>query len=152
MDDYYKILNIDKNASNDEIKAAYRKLARENHPDKGGNNEQFIKIQEAYEILSDPNHPNHPNNIKKSNIHTSSHFTHDFFTNTFFNMTQKKISKKNCIKIRRKKLQKMRHLFCWRKSRKKCKKNEKNCEGRFPSLNSASAATFAHMLPLCAKV
>lgn len=50
----YDVLGLDKGASTDEIKKAYRKLAREHHPDKGGDPEKFKKVQEAYEILSDP--------------------------------------------------------------------------------------------------
>lgn len=53
MSDYYSILGVSKNASNDEIKTSYKKLARQHHPDKGGDKEFFQKIQEAYEILSD---------------------------------------------------------------------------------------------------
>lgn len=52
--DYYEILGISKNASNDEIKKAYRKKALEHHPDRGGDQEEFKKINEAYQILSDP--------------------------------------------------------------------------------------------------
>lgn len=55
--DYYKILNIAKNATGDEIKRAYRKLAMQYHPDKGGGAEaekKFKEINEAYQILSDP--------------------------------------------------------------------------------------------------
>jgi DnaJ family protein A protein 2 len=51
MKDYYKILGLSKNASKEEIKLAFRKLAMENHPDKGGKKEKFQEIQEAYEIL-----------------------------------------------------------------------------------------------------
>jgi curved DNA-binding protein len=55
--DYYKILGVDKKASNDEIKKAYRKLARKHHPDvnPGDNSseERFKEINEAYQVLSD---------------------------------------------------------------------------------------------------
>lgn len=52
--DYYKILGVSKNASTDEIKRAYRKLAQQYHPDKGGDPEKFKEVNEAYQILSDP--------------------------------------------------------------------------------------------------
>ena len=53
MDDYYKILEINKNASEEEVKKAYRRLAHQHHPDRpGGNAEKFKKINEAYQILS----------------------------------------------------------------------------------------------------
>jgi DnaJ family protein A protein 2 len=52
VENYYEVLGISKEASSDEIKKAYRKKALENHPDKGGKEEDFKKITEAYEILS----------------------------------------------------------------------------------------------------
>ena len=55
--DYYKVLNLEKNASDDEIKKTYKKLALLYHPDKNKNDpessEKFKKISEAYSILSD---------------------------------------------------------------------------------------------------
>ena len=52
--DYYQILGINKSASDDEIKKAYRKLAHQYHPDKAsGNATQFKEISEAYQVLSD---------------------------------------------------------------------------------------------------
>ena len=59
MSDYYQILGISKNASDDDIRKAYRKLAIKWHPDKNPNNqaeatEKFKSIAEAYEVLSDP--------------------------------------------------------------------------------------------------
>ncbi|MDD6650832.1 MAG: DnaJ C-terminal domain-containing protein [Eggerthellales bacterium] len=51
--DYYKILGVSRTASADEIKKAYRKLARTHHPDAGGDEAKFKEINEAYEVLSD---------------------------------------------------------------------------------------------------
>lgn len=51
---FYDILNIDKNATTDEIKKQYKKLALKHHPDRGGDPEMFKKISEAYETLCDP--------------------------------------------------------------------------------------------------
>lgn len=56
--DYYKILGLDKTASADQIKKAYRKLARQYHPDLNPNdkdaNKKFQQVNEAHEVLSDP--------------------------------------------------------------------------------------------------
>ncbi len=52
-EDYYKILGVSKDADQEEIKKAFRKLAHKHHPDKGGDEEEFKKINEAYRVLSD---------------------------------------------------------------------------------------------------
>lgn len=57
--DYYKILQVDRKASDDDLKKAYRKLAMKWHPDKNPNNKKeaeakFKQISEAYDVLSDP--------------------------------------------------------------------------------------------------
>jgi len=53
MKDYYKILGVEKNATDKEIKNAFYKLAHKHHPDKGGDEKKFKEINEAYHILSD---------------------------------------------------------------------------------------------------
>jgi curved DNA-binding protein len=56
--DYYKILGVERNASEEDIRKAYRKLAKQYHPDYNPNNKQaeerFKEINEAYEVLGDP--------------------------------------------------------------------------------------------------
>ena len=61
--DYYKILGVDRKASSDDIRKAFRKLAKQHHPDYNPNNKQaeerFKEINEAYEVLNDPQKRSH---------------------------------------------------------------------------------------------
>ena len=50
----YDILGIQPNASNEEIKKAYRKLSLKHHPDRGGDEEKFKELSAAYEKLTNP--------------------------------------------------------------------------------------------------
>lgn len=51
--DYYEVLGVNKTASADEIKKAFRRLAVEHHPDRGGDETKFKELNEAYEVLKD---------------------------------------------------------------------------------------------------
>ena len=55
MEDYYQILGVNSDSSQEEIKRAYRSAAMKHHPDRGGNQDLFKKINNAYETLGDPN-------------------------------------------------------------------------------------------------
>jgi DnaJ-class molecular chaperone len=84
--EYYNILGVSRNASDDEIKRAYKKLALKTHPDKnGGDDSEFKKINIAYETLSNPEKKNdydnpHMNIFDNANNNPFSHpFNHPFF-------------------------------------------------------------------------
>ena len=66
MEDFYQILGVNENASQDEIKKAYRKLAVEHHPDKGGDENKFKKISEAYDTIGDENKRSQYNNQRRN--------------------------------------------------------------------------------------
>lgn len=98
MSDYYSILGVSKDASEGDIKKKYRQLARENHPDKGGDKERFQKIQEAYETLSDLNKRQAYDNGSQPNVHINGGFPFDFNFNSFFHpqaKPQQQVQKKN---------------------------------------------------------
>lgn len=68
--DYYKVLGVDRTATDDEIKRKYRKLALEHHPDRNTGDksaeEKFKEINEAYQVLSDPEKRNHYDRLGES--------------------------------------------------------------------------------------
>src|SRR3989344_5373434 len=51
--DFYATLGVPKTANDDEIKKAFRRLAHEHHPDKGGDQQKFKDVNEAYQVLGD---------------------------------------------------------------------------------------------------
>lgn len=57
---YYQVLGVTPNSTPEEIKKAYKKLASKHHPDKGGDPEQFKRVQEAYENITNPTAQRHP--------------------------------------------------------------------------------------------
>lgn len=105
LEKYYKILGINNNASDDEIKKAYKKMALKFHPDKNKSpdaNEKFREISEAYQILSNRNKTSNLHNnfeetnfvdaeelfkhfFNRSSVFTSA-FNDSFFNNLFENM------------------------------------------------------------------
>lgn len=52
--DYYAVLGIERDADLQQIKAAYRSKSKENHPDRGGDPDKFVEINDAYSVLRDP--------------------------------------------------------------------------------------------------
>ena len=49
--DYYSTLGVARNASPEDLKKAYKKASMQHHPDRGGDSNEFVKIQEAYERI-----------------------------------------------------------------------------------------------------
>ena len=77
MQEYYKILGLNNNASADEIKQAYKRRAKETHPDlNNGQDEESKKVVEAYEILSGKKNP--PRQNENNNFHFD---INDIFSN-----------------------------------------------------------------------
>ena len=139
QDEYYRLLDITKNASETEIKKAYRKKALENHPDKGGDPEHFKKINIAYETLSNPekkmlydngvneNSPPDLSNILNGLFRNMGSGIPDIFKNMFqppktppFLYTYK-TSLENICKRKIKKLRVSRNIPC------PCTNNSKQC-------------------------
>lgn len=85
MEDYYQILGVNSSSSQEEIKKAYRSAAMKHHPDRGGNQDLFKKINNAYETLGDPNKRAEYDTMKNGGSQfrfTSSDFNfEDVFTN-----------------------------------------------------------------------
>jgi molecular chaperone DnaJ len=85
VESFYDILGVTESSSQDEIKKAYKKKAVEHHPDKGGDEEVFKKISQAYDTLGDENKRRDYNNQKNNPFGQGGGFNpfEDFFNGQF---------------------------------------------------------------------
>ena len=92
--DYYSILGVDKSATQEQIKKAYRKKALEHHPDKGGDESKFKQVTEAYETLSNVTKRRSYDRYGNGNPFGSNNPNMDDLINSFFGGGYKKKVKK----------------------------------------------------------
>jgi molecular chaperone DnaJ len=95
-ENYYDILGVDENATQDDIKKAYRKLAKENHPDKGGDEDTFKKISVAYDTIGDEQKRTEYDHRRKNPFANMGNMSADdifqqMFNQTFGNRKQNKV-------------------------------------------------------------
>lgn len=83
IDNFYEVLGVNETATQDEIKKKYRKLAKENHPDIGGNEETFKKISTAYDILGDDQKRKQYDNQRRNPFGASFDGMGDMFSQMF---------------------------------------------------------------------
>lgn len=81
MKSYYTILGVCKTSTTEEIKKAYKKLVLINHPDRGGDSDCFKQINEAYQILSDPDKKKQYDILQEKNTFLSNIFNLSIFKN-----------------------------------------------------------------------
>jgi len=83
--DYYTTLGLNADASAEDLKKAYKRRALETHPDSGGNQEDFLKVQEAWEVLSGKRPPPQEHIRPTNNYNWQQDFTGFDFQNFGFN-------------------------------------------------------------------
>lgn len=102
--DYYSTLGVDKGATQEDIKQAYKKLAKQYHPDHGGDTDKFAQINEAYETLKDPAKRSQYNQPQRADFQFNSrNFTaenfNDFFGNVFRQQHQQQKNKDIVVRV-----------------------------------------------------
>jgi curved DNA-binding protein len=91
MNDPYATLGVAKNANDEEIKRAFKKLAMKHHPDRGGDEHKFKEINEAYATLSDPQRKQQHDNLG-FNFRSTPNGFHDVFDEFFRQQRQQRTS------------------------------------------------------------
>lgn len=98
---HYEILGVTKTASLDEIKQAYKKLAKEHHPDRGGDTNKFAEINAAYDVLKDPAKRQEYDNSFQHRFTTKNNFNSQGFEFNFFNDIFEKTFKNYTVHVNR---------------------------------------------------
>lgn len=98
--DYYKTLGVPKNATQDDIKRAYRKLAKEHHPDRGGDQKLFQQINEAHDTLKDPEKRRQYDNPQpRADFNMNSQNMNDIFSQFFGGGMQQRMRRNRDVTI-----------------------------------------------------
>ena len=103
--DYYSILGVPRNASEKELKQAYKKMSMQHHPDRGGDEAKFKEVNEAYSTLKDPqkrkqyDNPQSQYRFNTTNNYDFSGFSPNDFADLFTQRTGRRTRKNRDIRI-----------------------------------------------------
>lgn len=163
--DYYSILGVDKNASQDDIKSSYRKLARQYHPDvnkEPGAEEKFKQLGEAYSVLSDPSKRQQYDNPQQHNPYQSGFDPFGFdsgFSNPFQRQNQRPqnmpvsvnigLSLKEIFNTTEKVINYSRNIFCVDCSGQGGSGSQnicQHCQGRGRNIQQIAEGMYVHVI------